>query len=321
MNKTRKPIAWIQLGLLVAGFTVAILFFQGVDYDWTIRLSEHRWPALVDFMGRTVFEAQPVGGGDAVVLYLLAVIAVYYSGWKRSSGRFYRLRAHGGFVLCSAAVWGLGLVHALKWSVGRARPFEVLYTGIPFTAWYEIGPHFVAEGIYHGSFPSGHTAQATILLTLAYVLAAAGRQRPGLRPVAWGYGGLCLCFIAAMGVARAMALSHWLTDVVAGLFLTWIGIHLTYHWLLQVPAQTAFFRETGRWPRQPEAWELRLSVWLLGGLAGAAAAALGARALFRPGEEVLGLLLPIGAALLAVSFIRARALRQGALEALEDTAP
>jgi membrane-associated phospholipid phosphatase len=268
-----------------------------------------------------MFEGQAPGCGDAVVLYILCAIAGYYAAWKRSSGRTHRLRPQLGFIVTSAAVWGLGLVHALKWAVGRARPMEVLYSGEPFTAWYRIGPHFVTEGVYRGSFPSGHTAQAALLLTLVYVIAAAARQRPPLRQASWGAGAFCLFYVAGMGAARVMALSHWLTDVVAGLFMTWLGIHITYHWLLQVPAQTAFYRKTGRWPRAPEAWELRLSAWLLGVLAGAAAAALGARALLRSDHQGLGFLLPIGAVLLTVSLLRARSLRQRALAELEEPAP
>jgi membrane-associated phospholipid phosphatase len=211
----------------------------------------------------------------------------------------------------------LGIVHALKWAVGRARPFEVLYTGAPFSAWYDIGPHFVTEGIYHGSFPSGHTAQAALLLTVAYVLASGAADRPALRPAAWLWTLICLSFITAMGAARVMALSHWLTDVIAGLFFTWIGVHVSYHWILKIPAQTFYFRETGSWPRAPEAWELRLSVWLLGALAGFSAAMLGTRALFRPGEADLGLLLPLGAALLIVCVGRFRRLRKRAFRQME----
>ena len=308
----------LQAGLMGVGFAVSITAVQGSDKAWSFWMHEHRWPALVDFMGRTIFEGQALGGGDPVVLYLLAALIGYYLAWKNGpAGRFYRHRSLLGFVAVSAACWGLGIVHALKWAVGRARPFEVLFTGAPFTAWHDIGPHFVTEGIYHGSFPSGHTAQAALLLTLAYVLAAGAEHRAGLRPAAWLWTAVCLLFTTAMGAARVMALSHWLTDVIAGLFFTWIGIHASYHWILKVPAQVSFFRKTGRWPQAPEAWELRLSAWLLGTLAGFSMAVLGARALFRPGEALLGLLLPAGTGLLIVCFNRCRKLRKKALREME----
>jgi hypothetical protein len=114
-----------------------------------------------------------------------------------------------------------------------------------------------------------------------------------------------------------MALSHWPTDVIAGLFFTWIGVHVSYHWILKIPDQTSFFRETGSWPQAPVAWELRLSAWILGALAGFSAAVLGARALFRPGDVSLGLLLPAGAALLVVCFGRCRTLRKRAFRQME----
>lgn len=270
-------------------------------------------------MGRTVFEGQAFGGGDLVALYLLAAVGGYYVALKRSSGRFYRLRPYFGFVVTSAVVWGLGMVHALKWSIGRARPFEVLYTGLPFTPWHEIGPHFITEGIYQGSFPSGHTAQAALLLTFAYVLPAATERRAVPRAAAWAVGGLCLCFITAMGIARAMALSHWLTDVVGGLFLTWIGIQVTYHRILRLPEQKAFFLRIGRWPQAPEGWELKLSGWSVAALAGIAAAGLGARALFMPETRALALLLPAGAAGAVFALARAGALRRRAFLEMDGT--
>ena len=310
----------LQTGLLGVGFAVAVFSVQEADRIWSFWIFEHRWPALVDFMGRTVFEGQAFGGGDPVVLYLLTVLVAYYISSKRPSSRFYRVRPHLGFVILSAAVWALGLVHALKWAVGRARPFEVLYAGIPFTAWHDIGPHFISEGIYRGSFPSGHTSQAALLLTLGYILASLADDRPVLKPAAWIWSAAVVLFTAVMGAARVMAMSHWLTDVIGGFFFTWIGIHISYHWVLRVPDQTAFFRANGRWPRAPEAWELRLAGWLVGAIAGAAAAVLGARAFFRPQEALLGLLLPAGAALVLVCIARAKSLRAKALLELEGAA-
>ena len=318
MKKPARPARWavqtVMLGILAAA---AIVVVQGLDERWTQWISDHRWPQAVKFMVRSLFEGEGFGGGDPVVLFLLAAVIGYYIAWKRPGSRMGPLRAQLGFVLSSAIVWALGLVHALKWSIGRARPYQVLYGEDPFTAWYEFGPHFVSEGVYHGSFPSGHTAQAALLLTLAYLLAGAFGDRPWGRSAAWSWGALGLCLTAAMGMAQVMSLSHWLTDVIAGLFLTWIGIHLTYHLVLRVPDQTAFFRRADRWPQAPEGWELRLSAWLVVLLAGAAAAVLGIRALFRPQEPVFVPLLPLGAAVFFVSLYMARGARRRALQELD----
>ena len=185
MKKPARPARWavqtVMLGILAAA---AIVVVQGLDERWTQWISDHRWPQAVKFMVRSLFEGEGFGGGDPVVLFLLAAVIGYYIAWKRPEGRMGPLRAQLGFVLSSAIVWALGLVHALKWSIGRARPYQVLYGEDPFTAWYEFGPHFVSEGVYHGSFPSGHTAQAALLLTLAYLLAGAFGDRPWGRSAA-----------------------------------------------------------------------------------------------------------------------------------------
>ena len=45
-------------------------------------------------------------------------------------------------------------------SVLEIESFEYISKGIfkDFSEWYEFGPHFITEGIYRGSFPSGHSA-------------------------------------------------------------------------------------------------------------------------------------------------------------------
>lgn len=91
---------------------------------------------------------------------------------------------------------------------------------------YAIGrdgeAHFTA---LHGQYPSGHTAAAAVLLSLAVLMALRGRAR--------------IAGLAAIGVLTALVGTclvydryHWLSDVVASLLLT----PLLLWWALLTPA-------------------------------------------------------------------------------------
>lgn len=303
-----------QPGLLAlaAIFGVAMGFIGHVDYRWTLILRDHRATGLLNFMGRSVFEGEAFGGGDIVVIYLLLPVAVYSLGWKdRLSDRWLAWRPAAGFVIASSLVGSLGLVHALKWVVGRARPHLVVFSDLPFTQWYEWGPHFITEGMYRGSFPSGHTSQAAVLMTLAYVLAATPGFSRNQRIAGWLSGMAAAGYAIVMGIARCMSLSHWVSDVIAGFFLPWTVQHILFFLVLQVPRQTRYVRRNGRLPMTPAAWELRLSLYLLATLSGLTLLFLGIRATLRDLSSLAGILIPAGICVtLAFLFLAVRLHRE-----------
>jgi membrane-associated phospholipid phosphatase len=192
-----------------------------------------------------------------------------------------RWRPHFGFALTCALITAIQVVHSLKWVMGRARPKEVVYKGLAFSHWFEFGPHFITEGIYRGSFPSGHTAQVFLLMAVAYILAADPQLTPRTRRLGWFWGILALAYTLVMGVGRCMSFSHWLSDVVGSLTLSWVGMHLIYFHLLRVPEQVRFHRCWGRHPATPMVWEMQLCAWCLGLFLGAMGLLLGLRSLLR----------------------------------------
>ena len=142
-----------------------------VDYEWTIFLRQHRIAWFDRWMAQSLFEGESLGGGDPVIFFLFFVALAYFAAWKKGpASRFYAWRPHLGFILVTAMTTSVMMVHSLKWVVGRARPSYVVKGLLPYTGWFEFGPHFITEGTYRGSLPSGHTAQVFILMTVAYIL-------------------------------------------------------------------------------------------------------------------------------------------------------
>ena len=126
-----------------------------------------------------------------------------------------------------------------------------------------------------------------------------------------------MAYALVVGAGRCMALSHWVTDVVGAMGITWIGMHLIFYRVLKVPDQIRFFDRNRRWPAGPAVWELQLSAWAVGILAGLAMTGLGLRALGHPGAAMLGLLIPAGLGLAVLCARKARVLRRRALGELE----
>ena len=306
--------------LAIGAMTMALV--PWVDRSWTLWLRQHRWTRLDRFMDRTLFEGEWIGGGDPVVILLILAGIGYYLAWK---GLFRttveRWRPHFGFALTCALITALQIVHSLKWIMGRARPKEVFQKGLAFSHWFEFGPHYITEGIYRGSFPSGHTAQVFTLMALAYILAADPALPRRTRHWGWFWGVMVLLYTLVMGVGRCMSFSHWLSDTIGALTLSWVGMHLIYFHLLRVPEQARFYRHHGHHPPQPPVWELQLCAWCCGLFLSAMGLLLGLRGAIH-GELWLALALPsLGLALGWISYRRLARLLEVVRRSYSSPAP
>lgn len=268
-------------GVTVVIFLLILFVFGGllvavtpVDLTWTRWLAEHRHDGFTNLMRRTLFEGHLPGASDLPVLLILGMTVAYLLAQRpRPSRRLAACRPALGFLITGALAAGLGVVHSLKWIMGRPRPWSVFGRGeLPYTEWYEFGAHYITDGIYRGSFPSGHAAAAFMFMALAYALAGDRRAPLGQRLAGGAVGLFALLLAGAMVVANAMSRSHWLSDGVAVIGLVWLTLHALYYWVLRIPAQQ---RQAPAWgaPRGPPDgrayWELRWCGWgalLLAGL-------------------------------------------------------
>ncbi len=114
----------------------------------------------------------------------------------------------------AASIAVLLTVSALKTIWGRARLREMVDENsfTDYTPWYK--PNFFS-GSY--SFPSGHTAHATLVLMLSKWLFGKGEKyKPAVFALSYG-------FIALMAFSRLAAGAHFLSDILFG-FLIALGI-------------------------------------------------------------------------------------------------
>jgi len=274
-----SPAALAFLGILaVSGALLAAVV--PVDRAWTAALAATPHPSFTDFMRRTLFQGDWPGASDPPVLLLLALFAAYLAAQRaRAPAWLRRWRPQMGFLVVSALGAGLGVVHSLKWLTGRARPKYVLDGRLPYSDWFEPGPLTLADGIYRGSFPSGHTAAVFLFMALAYMLAGNPAAPAARRALGVAAGALALALAGAMTLANAMEGMHWVSDAVGSVGLVWLVIHALYYWVLQVPRQEARPAPPGQRPTAGDYWELVFCWWGFVTLLGVVLAGLGLRAL------------------------------------------
>ena len=288
------PKQLYYLLLMSCTWLAGMLALIPVDYVWTAWLRKHRVRWLDHWMDQTLFEGEALGGGDLVTFFLILVVLLYYMAWRKgAASRLFAWRPHLGFIVVTAITTSVMMVHSLKWVMGRARPSLVMKGKLPFSDWFEFGPHFITEGTYRGSFPSGHTAQVFSLMALTYVLVLAVPKFKSQHALGWLWGTFTLVYTILMGLSRCMKLSHWVSDVFFSLGFSWILMHLIYHYLLRIPEQEEYYGKYSHFPRLPVAWELRLCLSLLLIVLSAMALMLGIRAFLLDSAWPLQVLLAI----------------------------
>ena len=105
------------------------------------------------------------------------------------------------------------IIEGLKTVFGRMRYREWINTYLGHFPWYRINGKPVSDAFK--SFPSGHTANALLILPITFVFDALGKVKTGraLR--------IChLCWMIAVMTSRIMAGAHFLSDVCGGALIS-----------------------------------------------------------------------------------------------------
>lgn len=180
------------------------------------------WVAAIVAQIRTsVFDAALLGwfyAGSSPGLARVAMAVTELGGWKMlvpvtliAAWVLLRRgeRRHALYLL-AFTLWGRAVVDMVKLTIDRVRPEQLEHLSETYSA----------------SFPSGHSANSTIVYGAVAVLVAPGRT--------WVLA-LALALSAAIGLSRLAVGVHWPSDVVGGwaLGLLWI---LALHWLVRKPA-------------------------------------------------------------------------------------
>jgi membrane-associated phospholipid phosphatase len=253
----------LGLCLLILLFPLIMIPLGLVDYEWTVWVYQNRNDLFGELMKRTYLEGGAPGCSDPAILFLIIMIILYFCYPKsKQNPTSYLRRPFLGFVFFSTVVTGLCLVQSLKFALGRARPNLVLKHDLAFTNWHDFGVHFISDGVFYGSFPSGHTATVFLLITISYLLIGDPFGSVKQKTIGWIWGLLVFTFSLLMSLGRSMTLDHWLTDCVGIILMAWILIHLIYFYVLNIPGQMRYAKLHGSYAPPAKYWELSL-LWRL----------------------------------------------------------
>jgi len=306
--KVAARVPWGLIALVTLS-CVAMVIITPVDYAWTQWLVLHNNGIFSNIIGRTMFERKLPGAGDIVIIAQAVIVVLFLLSWARPHA-FKWLRAWRprlGFMFFNGLVTEVYFIHSVKWIWGRFRPAAVLSGGRQFTKWFELGPQFIGDGIFHGSFPSGHASVAFSLMTLAYVLAGTGATR-AQRCLGWMLGALVLANSVAVSVGRAMYGAHWLSDCVASVAFGWVTLHLLFFSGLRVPERCRLADSAGNSEPSPAWWEMLLAFNAFCVALGFWGCGIGLRALEFGRCIWLAFLIPLWLALMAFGAMRLRRL-------------
>lgn len=223
---------WLFSGLLLLLGTICFIVVGRIEAPLVVNLWQAPVPWFRDFMADSIYEGHFIGASDLGVTAAVICFLVWLRRRKSQDDDKFLSKHDLRFIWLSSFLTAIIAVHGLKWVVARARPnrfFDMLgqdaldpdrLASLTMPGFLPlIGP----RGLGLNSFPSGHTASCTILLTFSYVL------WPKNKALSIITGALVLALSGAMGAARSMAGMHWLSDSVASVFLTWCVIHVTWH--------------------------------------------------------------------------------------------
>ena len=197
---------------------VTILFFQPLtvfDANIASYLSAHTTPQFADFMSRSLFDGDAMGGGDVVTL--AAIIALVMACFL--PGRFNQMAKDAAIFAGAAVVLGGAVVHPLKQLTDRPRPSQTDVSTVGIIGHTKDKIEVRAS---RTSFPSGHTATMMGLATVAVMISTSPRLR-GRRKLSVYVASTAIVTAGAvaMGAARVARGDHWPTDVAASIVLGW----------------------------------------------------------------------------------------------------
>jgi membrane-associated phospholipid phosphatase len=172
---TVAAVVALALCLLAAIHLRAASSLPGSRFDaaWAVKIDAHHTPTR-DALAQTIAS---IGGAPVGIFVGVAVAA----------GIFLLRGRAAALTFVTAAAVSESNVLALKWVSERPSPEGGLYLG------------------FLGSFPSGHTAYAAVIVVSVGLLAD--------RLLIWAAGA---AYVAVMGLDRTYLDAHWVTDTVAG---------------------------------------------------------------------------------------------------------
>ncbi len=160
-------------GALLLGTVLSLMLF-GRDLEimlrWESAAREHAWLQWwATIASRSLFSAGKLGAQDVSHALLLLVLAAWAVSLRKSVAvRLPHFRAWTWYYLTCLLFFFL-VNRGVKVFFGRVRPLQVLRGDLDYTPMWCIGQYELLDALSKGSFTSGHTTMAMVLLPMAFL--------------------------------------------------------------------------------------------------------------------------------------------------------
>ncbi len=232
----------LYTSLLVIGIYLSIIYWDSdleVVHVWTAIAADN--PLLKefgDFMDRSGIEGGDFGAGDITYImiiicavgYLAMLVPAVHEKLKDSKFRMY-----AGYIITSSIVLAL-INRVFKAFFGRVRPGSVgsIRNGVvqEFSHMWQIGSQDFSTAFSRGSFTSGHTTTAVIMVAIAFILLTTKKKSIIIPAFA-----VTFIWTGLMAFGRIVSGHHYPGDVI------WAGIKgiyilaFMYFVVLKIPEQ------------------------------------------------------------------------------------
>lgn len=223
-----KLYGWLILAITIIGLIVS----ASHDMSLSSQFSFYADSNLVHLLDRSIFDGGGLGISDIPIILNLSIV---FLGLLASFIKILpeRLKLYAKYCAASNLIFGVIIVHGLKFVIGRARPHVSLSDSSYFTTFFEFGRHRPFIDSFSGSLPSGHTAAMMALIPIVFCIfdgpSFKGKLLRGIGIIGTVSGALL------MAIGRVSSKDHFLSDCLLSIFLGWNFHFFTYYIYFKVP--------------------------------------------------------------------------------------
>jgi membrane-associated phospholipid phosphatase len=186
-----------------------------------------------EFMDRSFdFDGEGLGAGDISYILLGIAFLLYMGSFiGPMKDKLKNSRKYTGLFLAGGIV--LAVVNRIfKTFFARARPGDAIGDNSLYSRMFEMGKYSLDDGFSTGSFTSGHTTTAAILIILAFMLIKTHKTWI----ITIGFT-VTIAWAALMGYGRVVEGSHYPGDTVWAILIAILLICWVYFYVFRIPEQ------------------------------------------------------------------------------------
>lgn len=218
--------------ILIAVLFLLLILVAPFDYQWTKDLAMLPSGDLVYFFHQSIFEKGVIGYTDFGIFFYIGTLTLYIYYHLKGRHLYPDSSKKLGFILASGLIIGLIVVHGLKISWGRARPYLVFSEKYDYSPWYLPGNLDLTTFTHSGSFPSGHTATTLWMISVWFLIEYRKNRSKNIDLFSMLWLILAILQTTATGITRSIIADHWVSDCLASLVFGFLTIGICFRFLV-----------------------------------------------------------------------------------------